>query len=204
MGNLRNSDFHVASLMFSVVTYQIVILSKSTQQVSLFFQLQSEFSFSVITILTCLITDTESQVEGDDPGHRPRHCLHGEGAFVVVQQGDEGGHICKPAPNTSAKMSHISAKIARYTLLTSFLSTHLIKNDLITLEYDLVLECFASASLPAKRGDPSAQFHVAVRTEMIAADKQLHRVIPLSTRRVPPARARQGGIQLQSVKVRQA
>lgn len=87
------------------------------------FQLQREFSFIVITLHTCLIADTEPQVEGDDPGHRPRHCLHGEGAFVVVQQGDEGGHIRKPASNTSAKMSYISAKVTCYSLWS--LRTHL-------------------------------------------------------------------------------
>lgn len=32
---------------------------------------------------------------------------------------------------------------------------------------------------PAEGGDPSAQLHVAVRAEVIAADKQLHCVIPL-------------------------
>lgn len=56
--------------------------------------------------LTCLIADTESQVEGDDPRHGPGHSLHGEGAFTAVQQGHQRRNICQPAANPSAKTTH--------------------------------------------------------------------------------------------------
>ena len=57
---------------------------------------------------------------------------------------------------------------------------------------------------PAEGSDPPAQLHVAVRTEVIAADEQLHRVIPLSAGRVHPAGTGQRRVQLQFVKVQRA
>lgn len=57
---------------------------------------------------------------------------------------------------------------------------------------------------PAEGGDPAAQLHVALRAEVIAADEQLHRVIPVSAGRVSPARTRQGRIKLQDIEVWQS
>lgn len=55
-------------------------------------------------IYTCMIANTESEVEGDDPGHRPGHRLHGQRAFVAIQQGQQRGNICQPAPDPSAEI----------------------------------------------------------------------------------------------------
>ena len=50
---------------------------------------------------------------------------------------------------------------------------------------------------PAEGGDPPAQLHAAVGTEPIAADPELHRAIPVSTRPVSATRTRQGRVQLE-------
>lgn len=65
---------------------------------------------------------------------------------------------------------------------------------------DAVGLCGATEAVPAEGGDPAAQLHVAVRTQRVAANKQVDRVVPLSAGRVPPAGTRQGRVQLQGVK----
>lgn len=52
---------------------------------------------------TCPIAEAESQVEGDHPGHGPGGRLHGQGAFVAVQQRHQRGHVRQPAPGASAE-----------------------------------------------------------------------------------------------------
>ena len=59
-----------------------------------------------MTLSTCLVADTQPQVEGGDPRHRPPHRLHGEGTPVAVQQGDQRRHVCQPAPSTSGKIKN--------------------------------------------------------------------------------------------------
>lgn len=50
---------------------------------------------------------------------------------------------------------------------------------------------------PAEGGDPPAQLHVAVGTELMAADEELHRTIPVSTRPVSPTGTHQGRVELE-------
>lgn len=57
---------------------------------------------------------------------------------------------------------------------------------------------------PAEGGDPAAELHVAVLTEAVAADEQLHGAIPVSAGRVSPAGTRQGRVELQHVEVQQS
>lgn len=59
-------------------------------------------------------------------------------------------------------------------------------------------------TLPAEGGDPPAQLRVAVRAGVIAADEQLHCVIPVSAGQVSLTGTRQRRIELQRVKVQQA
>lgn len=165
------------------------------------------------TVITCLIADTESQIEGGNPRHRPRHRLHGEGAFVAVQQGDEGWHICNPAPDSPAKITQYNISSVLFYIIKK---SHIFHSDIYVFipqnKFSIIIILFSICAIrvsfidlwPAEGGDPSAQLHVAVWTQVIAANKQLHRVIPLSAGRVSPAGTWQGRVQLQRVKVQQA
>lgn len=67
-----------------------------------------------------------------------------------------------------------------------------------------IIFCIRDVISPAEGGDPPAELRVAVRAARVTADKQLHRVIPVSAGPVSLTGTRQGRVQLQHVKVRQA
>lgn len=71
-----------------------------------------------------MIPDSEPQVEGDDPRHRPGIRLHGQRAPVAVQQWEQWGHVCQPAPSPSDNMMLMISY--SNVLKTSFIQTRMI------------------------------------------------------------------------------
>lgn len=103
--HLRLSPPARSASQIAKTTYPYRPITSTAQCTHTVSQPQIEWNFLV---LTRLIADAESQVEGGEPRHRPRRRLHGEGAFVGVQQGEQRRHVRQPATGTSAQITHTS------------------------------------------------------------------------------------------------